>query len=110
MSTSTKVWTFFCPSLIGYLPQVSKSNPLAREEVSILTLSKNDTLRCCAQKVADPCTRVPVTKPAQAVLLKPAGTQGSQGPRSARITRTTSGAIRNAWSTLGIGSMGVRFS
>ena len=30
--------------------------------------------------------------------------------RSAKITRTTSGAIRNAWSTLGIGLMRVRFN
>ena len=45
MGTSTEVWTFFCFSLIGYLYQVSKSNPLAREKISILTLSKNDTLR-----------------------------------------------------------------
>ena len=65
------------------------------------------------------------------LLLKPAGAQGSQGPRStritwstrttrntrvtrntrsARITRTTSAAVRNAWSTLGIGSMRVRFN
>ena len=50
---------------------------------------------------------------------KDRGAQGSQGRRSTRITwstrsagitRATSGAIRNAWSTLGIGSMRVRFN
>ena len=37
-------------------------------------------------------------------------TRSTRNTRSARITRTTSGAIRNAWSTLGIGSMKVRFN